>query len=129
MDSLVNKMKKSKIAVSPLDGRFIDFSGIDWDNGGMVAHAINQAKNLPFQGAGASTTKKALILIDKEIKSRQLDARIVNCIHDEILVESAKEIAEEVAKIVEEKMIEGFNYFAPNVPMTVKPEIDTHWIH
>ncbi len=47
----------------------------------------------------------------------------------EILVECAKEIAEEVAKIVEEKMIEGFNYFAPNVPMTVKPEIDIHWIH
>ncbi len=86
MDSLVNKMKKSKIAVSPLDGRFIDFSGIDWDNGGMVAHAINQAKNLPFQGAGASTTKKALILIDKEIKSRKLDARIVNCVHDKVLL-------------------------------------------
>lgn len=86
MDKLVNQVKKNKIAISPLDGRFIDLSGIDWDNGGMVAHAINQAKNLPFQGAGASTTKKALILIDKEIKSRKLDARIVNCVHDKSFV-------------------------------------------
>lgn len=82
MDKLVTNMKANKMAVSPLDGRFIDFSGIDWDNGGLVAHAMNQAKNLPFQGAGASTTKKALILIDKEIKKRQLDAQIVNCVHD-----------------------------------------------
>jgi DNA polymerase-1 len=86
MDNLVKEMKDTKIARSPLDGRFIDFSGLDWDNGGLVAHAMNQTKNLPFQGAGASTTKKALILIDKEIKARKLDAKIVNCVHDKSLL-------------------------------------------
>ena len=116
-------------ARSPLDGRFIDFSGLDWDNGGLVAHAMNQTKNLPFQGAGASTTKKALILINREIKARKLDAKIVNCVHDEILVECAVGIADEVAKLVEEKMVEGFNYYCSDVPMKVKPEIGTHWIH
>lgn len=35
----------------------------------------------------------------------------------EILVECHKDVANIVAKIVEEKMIEGFNYFAPHVPM------------
>jgi len=47
----------------------------------------------------------------------------------EILVEVKTNQAKEVAKLVSESMIKGFNFYAPNVPMTVNPEIAKHWVH
>jgi len=82
MDNLEDEAKKNKYAFSPLDGRRKDLSGLDWDNPRSVSHAMNQSKNLPFQGAGASTIKKAGCIIRKEILKKSYDAKIVNIIHD-----------------------------------------------
>jgi DNA polymerase-1 len=129
MDNLVKDAKKTKIALSPLDGRQIDLSGIDWDNKGYVAHALNQAKNLPFQGCGASITKLALCYISKKFRENALDAKIVNVVHDEILVECHKDIADTVKEIIEVEMVRAFNFYCPDVKMSVVAEIGTHWIH
>jgi len=129
MESLAEEAKAKKFAYSPLDGRRRDLSYIDWDHPRQVGGALNQAKNFPFQGCGASTTKKAMILIRDEIRKYNLDARIINVVHDEILYEVHKTQAERVAQIVQLKMIEAFNFYAPDVPMVVKPEIGLKWIH
>lgn len=50
MDKLARDARQSKMAISPLDGRQIDLSAIDWEDKGYVAHSLNQARNLPFQG-------------------------------------------------------------------------------
>lgn len=127
--SFEEALYKNKYAFSPLDKRRRDFSNIDWDDNRLVAHAVNAAKNLPFQGAGATITKLAMCKIRNEFIRRNYDAFIILTIHDEVLVECHKDIAEDCAKIIEIKMIEAFNYFAPDIPMTVKPQIGTHWIH
>ena len=129
MDKLTYDAKQTKIALSPLDGRQIDLSGIDWDNSGYAAHALNQAKNLPFQGCGASVTKLALCYIDDAITKFSYDARIVNVIHDEILVEASVKDVEKVKELVEREMIRAFNYYCPDVKMAVVAEVGTHWIH
>lgn len=129
IDGLAENAKKNKYALSPLDGRRRDLSDFDWDNPKAAGHAMNIAKNLPFQGGGASTTKLSLVRIRKQIKENKLDARLVNVIHDEILVEVHKNCAEEVKDIVEKQMQASFNYYAPAVPMTVNAEIGKHWIH
>jgi DNA polymerase-1 len=129
MDNLSNTARRTKMAVSPLDGRQIDLSAIDWDDKGYVAHALNQAKNLPFQGTGASVTKLALCYINKRLKANNFDADIVNVVHDEILVECHKDVADQVKVIVEEEMIRAFNFYCPDVKMAVVAEVGTHWIH
>jgi len=129
LDQLVQYAKKNKYAYSPLDKRRRDLSTFDWDNNRQVAHALNISKNLPFQGAGASTTKLALCRIKKRIEDSNYDAKLVNVIHDEVLVEVHKTEAEEVAKMVELEMVKAFNYFAPSVPMEVEAAIGDYWIH
>jgi DNA polymerase-1 len=129
LDVLVAEAKKNKYAYSPLDKRRRDLATFDWDNSREVAHAVNIAKNLPFQGAGASVTKYALCALSNKIHKKDLDAQIINVIHDEILVEVHKDDADETAKVVESEMIAAFNHFAPSVPMVVDAAIDTCWLH
>lgn len=90
---------------------------------------MNIAKNLPFQGAGASVTKLAMCRLKRKFDAKGYDAKIINVIHDEILVEAHQDEAKEVAKVIEEEMIKAFSHYAPSVPMTVNPDIDTCWIH
>lgn len=129
LDQLADDAKTRRYALSPLDGRRRDLSDFDWDNPRAAGHAINIAKNLPFQGGGASTTKQSLCRIRKVIRDKNIPAKIVNSIHDEILVEVHKDYAVEMKKIVEEKMIESFNYYAPDVPMEVDAQVGKCWIH
>ena len=83
---------------------------------------------MPFQGAGASVTKLALCRIRRRINEQKLDAKLVNVIHDEVVVEASKSCAEEMAKIVEKEMVAAFNKFAPSVPMDVDAQIEDHWV-
>jgi DNA polymerase-1 len=121
--------KKLKCAISPLDGRIRDLGNIDWDDWRKKGHALNIGKNHPIQGASASITKLALIKIQHYIEQNKKDAKIIAVIHDEILIECHKDIADEMSKIVSEKMIKAFNYFCPDVIMEVTPDIGNHWIH
>ena len=129
LDELVVRARKSHIAVSPLDRRQRDLTTFDWFNRREVAHALNITKNLPFQGAGASVTKKALCLIRKEFNANNMDAKIVNVIHDEIVVEAHQSCAEQASSIVKQGMLDAFKFYAPDVPMEVNPEISTCWVH
>ncbi len=129
LDNFVKDAKKNHYALSPLDGRRRDLSTFDWDNSKEVAHAMNIAKNLPFQGAGASVTKLAMCRLKRVFDKEGWDARIINVIHDEILVEVHKDEAEQVAKLVKDNMIEAFRHFAPSVPMAVSPDIASCWMH
>jgi DNA polymerase I-like protein with 3'-5' exonuclease and polymerase domains len=59
--------------------------------------------------AGASTTKLALVRINKEIKGKNLQAKLVDVIHDEILVEVKNDAAEQMKTIVPPIMQKAFN--------------------
>lgn len=129
MDSIEAETKRTKMAYSPLDGRIKHLSFMDWDHPKHVGGAINQAKNFPFQGCGASTTKLAMARLRKRIKRENWDARLVNVVHDELIFEVHKDQANDFSKVVAEEMSKAFNVYAPDVPMTAKPEIGLHWIH
>ena len=129
LDNLTKEAAKNKYALSPLDGRRRDLSTFDWDDSRQVAHAFNITKNLPFQGCGASTTKLAMCKLKRLFDKERYDAKIINAIHDEILVEVHKDEAEEVAGHVQTAMISAFNHYAPSVPMEVDPAIAREWVH
>lgn len=124
-----SKTERLRCAISPLDGRIRDLGSIDWDDWRKRGHALNIGKNHPIQGASASITKLALIKIQNYIEDKNKEASIIAVIHDEILVECHKDIAEEMKKIMEEKMISAFNYYCPDIPMEVGAIISNHWVH
>lgn len=129
LNRMSDEAQRNRYAYSPLDGRRRDLSNMDWDHWKKRKHALNIAKNHPIQGASASVTKLALIKIHKYIRTKSKDAGIVAVIHDEILVECHKDIVKEMKKVVENSMIEAFNFYCPDVPMEVDAIIDNHWIH
>lgn len=61
--------------------------------------AERQAMNAGIQGLAADIFKVALVRLDSELAKRALNSRVVLQVHDEILVESLLEEAEEVSEV------------------------------
>ncbi|MGH2388539.1 MAG: DNA polymerase, partial [Chloroflexota bacterium] len=102
----------------PLDRDDIDFnkkrSGIE-----------RQGKNSPIQGSNADMTKFALIGITEALQD--YDARVVNTVHDEIVVEAREDQAEVVCKIVEQEMIKAGERIISLVPIVADAKIADYW--
>ena len=67
-------------------------------------NGLNNAKNFQIQSLAASIMNRSAIAIHKEFKEKGLDAYIMLQIHDEFVVNSRADIAEEVSKIVKYHM-------------------------
>lgn len=106
-------------------GRLIYFT-FDENDRSQVAANQRLGKNAPIQGSSADIIKRALTLLYDALKS--LDAQIVNCIHDEIVVEVAEAQAPDCADILEREMIVAARDFIRSVPVTVDTVISDAWI-
>ncbi|HJQ23162.1 MAG TPA: DNA polymerase [Blastocatellia bacterium] len=106
-------------------GRLITFS---FDSGDRAQVAANQrlGKNAPIQGSSADIIKRALALIYDAL--HPFDARIVNCIHDEIVIEAAEAQAAEVALLLDHQMVAAAHEFISSVPVTVDAIISDAWL-
>ena len=62
------------------------------------------ALNTPIQGTAADLIKLAMIHVDEALRKTYPDARLLLQVHDELIVECPKEIAQEVAQLVSNKM-------------------------
>ena len=83
-------------------------------------------KNTPIQGTSADILKRALRLLKDEL--RRTDAKVVNIIHDEIVVEAEADEAEDVAEKVERVMRVAGEEYLKTVPVKVETEIAEEWI-
>jgi DNA polymerase-1 len=59
---------------------------------------------------------------------KPFDAQIVNCVHDEIVIEAAEAQAAEVAALLEHQMIAAAREFISSVPVTVDAVISDAWL-
>jgi putative DNA primase/helicase len=84
-----------------------------------------QRLNTPIQGTAADGMKAALVLLHRRLPL--LGARLVLCVHDEVLVETPIEHAEAVKKVVVDSMIEGMQVFVTAVPIVVEASIRRTW--
>ena len=84
-----------------------------------------QGKNSPIQGANADMTKLALIALHEAL--RDYDARVVNTVHDEIVVEARADQAEVVCKIVEREMVKAGEGMIKLVPIVADAKIADYW--
>jgi DNA polymerase-1 len=102
--------------------KFGDTSGLgSMERGGMRREAMNY----PIQGASADIAKLALSYIREELEG--LDARLINSIHDEFVVECAEEVAPEVAEHTRAGMIRAGEEILEKVPVEVEVAISPEW--
>jgi DNA polymerase I len=88
------------------------------------AGAERIAVNMPIQGSAADILKRAMIDVHAALKTTHPQARMILTVHDELLFESPRDQADDVAKLVKEKMS---NAVKLNVPLDVDAGIGENW--
>ena len=71
------------------------------------------AMNSPIQGTAADIIKIAMFRVNMELKKRGLKSRLILQIHDELLVETAKDEIDIVKEIMEKEMIVAYDMAVP----------------
>ncbi len=105
-------------------GRLVKFN-FDAADRQQVSMTQRNGKNAPIQGTSADILKRALRLLNDEL--RNTSAEIVNIIHDEIVVEVDDDEAAEVAHTVERAMCAAGEEYLQTVPVKVETQIAGEW--
>ncbi len=102
LDNLIKKAKERGY-VETLYGRRRPTPDVLSSNFIVRTAAERAAQNMPIQGTEADLMKRAMILVDKEL--RKVDsARMVMQVHDSLMVECDAQDAEEVGEILKREM-------------------------
>lgn len=112
--------------VRTLFGRLRQIPDIDNKNHNLRARAEREAINMPIQGTAADLMKLAMIAARETLASSDLKARVVMQVHDELLVEAAREDVES-AKVLLRKAMEGA-YDDLTVPLVVDVGSGPNWM-
>src|ERR671917_2189726 len=80
-----------------------------------------EAMNFPIQGSSADIAKLALVYVREELEG--LDARLVNSIHDEFVIECVEEQAETVSEKTQAAMVRAGEDILEKVPVEVEATI------
>lgn len=86
-----------------------------------------EAANFPVQSGNANMIKLSLVEIDKYIRDNNLDAWIVNTVHDEISLIAHKDVADRVYKDVKAIMESTANQFLTGVTMSSSGAVADCW--
>ncbi|MDQ3924750.1 MAG: bifunctional 3'-5' exonuclease/DNA polymerase [Actinomycetota bacterium] len=84
-----------------------------------------EAMNYPIQGTSADIAKLALGYVREELEG--LNARLINCIHDEFVVECAEDVAEVVAEHTKRAMNQAGEEILEKVPTEVEVTTSREW--
>lgn len=82
------------------------------------------AMNSPIQGSAADIIKIAMINTRRALKDAGIDAKLILQVHDELVVESARDCAEEAASILRREME---NAVSLSVPLSVELTVGDTW--
>lgn len=90
-----------------------------------------EAQNYPIQGTGASMTKYAVVLFRRYIRANDLwnHVKVVNIVHDEIVIECKQDLSSEVSFQIKRCMEDAGKLFCKYIPMEATPEITKTWKH
>jgi DNA polymerase-1 len=87
--------------------------------------------NYPIQGSSADITKLAGIYFFRYLIEKGLVFKVLmpNVVHDEWIVESPKELAEEMKNKLQECMEDAGKVFCKVVKLKAEPVVTSHWQH
>lgn len=108
-----------------ITGRRRPIVGLDDPNGAAAAYAKNTAVNSPIQGSAADLIKIAMIKLDQEMEQRNLQAKILLQVHDELVLECPKSEVEWMIPIVRTAMESAIPM---DVPIEVNIGIGNNWL-
>ncbi len=90
-----------------------------------VSLAQRNGKNMPIQGTSADILKRALHLLHLEMLGTS--AKLVNIVHDEIIVEADVSEAEQIAEKLDKAMCAAGEEYIKKVPVKVDVTISDEW--
>jgi len=108
-----------------LTGRRLWYPREDLASADAAGRIGRVAKNMPIQGTSADITKLAMARLHDLLHRCAPDAAIVNCVHDEIVVECGDGTI--VAPLVRQAMEEAEAEILPDVPPAVDVVVDSCW--
>ena len=118
LDKTVEDAKKNGYSVT-MFGRRRPIPELKSSNFMQRSFGERVAKNSPIQGTAADIIKLAMVNVWRRLKRENLNSRLILQIHDELLIETADDEKEEVAKILEEEMTSAAS-------LAVELKIDMH---
>src|SRR5881227_2555119 len=105
-------------------GRLVRFN-FDPSDRQQVSMTQRNGKNAPIQGTSADILKRALRILSDEL--RGTSAKIVNIIHDEIVVEVDEDESQDIATRVERAMCAAGEEYLHTVPVKVEHTTACEW--
>jgi DNA polymerase-1 len=99
--------------VSTLFGRRRYLPNISHSDHRLRAEAERMAVNTPIQGTAADLIKKAMIVIDDELRKERRRARMLLQVHDELVFEVPLDELEAVVPMIQKEMEEVYPLRAP----------------
>lgn len=105
-------------------GRMLKFR-FDAEDRQAVGAAQRNGKNFPIQGTSADILKRALFLLHQQI--RNTNTKLVNIVHDEVILECDASEAEHAAKVLEKAMCDAGEEYVKKVPVKVDVHIADEW--
>ena len=93
--------------------------------GGLEAQRLRAAANAPIQGSSADIIKLAMVKLHHELSQRDWPARLLLQVHDELVLEAAPAVLEEVLDLTRRTM-EGVIQL--RVPLVVETGVGANWM-
>ena len=110
--------------VETVSGRRLYLNEIHSKNAGLRQGAERAAINAPMQGTAADIIKRAMIDVDRWLTDSRIEARLVMQVHDELVFEVRRELADELTGRVRELMSGAAQLRAP---LKVDAGIGDNW--
>lgn len=105
-------------------GRLRWIPGLDSRNAPIRSNAERQACNAPVQGTAADVIKRAMVVLQQELRARQLPARLLLQVHDELVLEVRSDAVDEARTLVLDVMTHAGGL---RVPLQVDSGTGSSW--
>ena len=123
MEEVREKAHKSGY-VETLTGRKLYLPEINSKNKMLMNAAERAAINAPMQGTAADLIKRAMVNVHNMLKQKNMDARIIMQVHDELVFEVAEDLVNDMKVVIPQVMSEAIEL---HVPLLVDVGVGDNW--
>lgn len=124
MNEQIEKARKLGY-VETILGRKRHLKDINSTNFVVKGHAERNAVNAPIQGSAADIIKLAMIKIDEELETQNLETKMLLQVHDELLFEAPIDEVETAISLIKKEMESAF---VTTVPLLVEVGVGNNWL-
>ncbi len=123
LDGLVTSAKEQGYSTTLL-GRRRPIIELQSKNFNIRGFGERVAMNTPIQGSAADIIKIAMVNVDKRLKNDNMKSRLILQVHDELLIEAAKDEEQAVYDMLKEEMMSAMKL---SVPLEIDVHSGTNW--